>query len=70
MKVTEVIHTEAQWSRSAYLKLVEDKVVFDCSDDEYGPIEFPISILKEALEAHNKKAEHRDWLNRILKYKN
>lgn len=69
MKVTEVIKADAQWNRNAYLKFVDDKVVFDCSDEEYGPIEFPISRLKEALELHNKKSEHQDWLQRILKYK-
>ena len=49
MKTTEVLKTKAQWSRNAYLKLVDDKVVFDCSDGEYGPIEFPIEDLQKKL---------------------
>lgn len=70
MKVTEVVKTDAAYSRNAYLKLVDDKVIFDCSDEEYGPIEFPIEILRSALEKHSKKVEHEDWLHRILRYKN
>ena len=45
----------ANWSRTAILILVNDKVVFDCSDDEYGPIEFDIELLKKALTEHENK---------------
>lgn len=68
MKKTEVIKTEAAWSRNAYLNLVDNKVVFDCSDEEYGPIEFPIEILETAIVNHRKKIEHEDWLSRLFKY--
>ena len=48
-KETLVYRGEAQWSRRAELKLVDDRVVFDCSDGEYGPIEFDIETLKRAI---------------------
>ena len=51
-KTTTVYAGRAQWHRHAYLKLVDDKVVFDCSDEEYGPIEFDINLLKRALTDH------------------
>ena len=51
-KTTTVYAGRAQWHRHAYLKLVGDKVVFDCSDEEYGPIEFDINLLKRALTDH------------------
>ena len=51
-KTTTVYTGRAQWHRHAYLKLVGDKVVFDCSDEEYGPIEFDLNLLKQALKDH------------------
>jgi hypothetical protein len=51
-KTTPVYAGRANWDRPAYLKLVDDKVVFDCSDEEYGPIEFDINLLKRALTDH------------------
>lgn len=49
---TVVYRSEAQWGRSAELKLVDSRVVFDCSDGEYGPIEFDIETLKRAIMYH------------------
>jgi hypothetical protein len=46
---------EAAWGRSAYLKLIDDKVVFDCSNEEYGPIEFDLKLLIEALKKHKNE---------------
>ena len=43
---------KASWGRSAYIEIVDDKVIFDCSDGEYGPIEFDIELLTEALSKH------------------
>lgn len=54
---TIVIQTMAKWDRRAYLKLVDDKVIFDDSVDEYGPIEFDLSILEEAIKEHKQKLE-------------
>ena len=49
---TIVYKGESRWSRSTYIKLVDNKVVYDDSDDEYGPIEFDIKLFIEALEKH------------------
>lgn len=54
---TIVIQTMAKWDRRAYLKLVDNKVIFDDSVDEYGPIEFDLSILEKAIEQHKQKLE-------------
>ena len=43
---------EAKWGRPTYIKLVNDKVVYDNSDEEYGPTEFDIKTLIEALNKH------------------
>lgn len=51
-KETIVYQGDAQWHRPAYLKLVGNQVVFDCSDGEYGPIEFDIETLKRAIMQH------------------
>jgi len=62
MEIT-VFKGEARWHRSAYLKLIDDKVVFDCSDEEYGPIEFNLEILIEALSKHYyaKPISYVEW---------
>ena len=59
-KETLVYRGEAQWSRRAEMKLVDNRVVFDCSDGEYGPIEFDIKTLKEALFYHDV-SDASDW---------
>ena len=53
--ITEVITTDANYGRIAYLKLVNDTVIFDDSDGEYGPTEFPIQLLVEKLMEHGLK---------------
>lgn len=68
MHITEVMKADARYDRDAYLKLVGDKVVFDCSNEEYGPIEFSIEELERALDKHKKNENHKTWLSRILKY--
>jgi hypothetical protein len=62
-----IIHEcEANYGRKAYIKLVGDKVIYDDSMDEYGPIEFNIEILIEALDKHvNATLEET-----LSKYKN
>ena len=57
---TLVIRKEANWSRIAYLKLIDDKVIFDDSDEEYGPIEFDLSILEEAILKHKQNIENEN----------
>jgi hypothetical protein len=36
--LTEVFRTKARHNRTAQLFFYENKIVFDCSDGEYGPI--------------------------------
>jgi len=54
-KETLIIKQEAKWGRSAYLKIEDDRVVFDTSDGEYGPITFHLEQLEEALLIHKAK---------------
>jgi hypothetical protein len=53
--LTEVFRTKARHNRTAQLFFYENKIVFDCSDGEYGPIEFNIEQLEDALEVHKQK---------------
>ena len=53
-KETTVFEGKAEWYRDAYLRLKDNKVIFDCSDEEYGPVEFDISLLIEAINKHIK----------------
>lgn len=62
---TIVWRGDAQWGRGAELKLVDDKVVFDCSDGEYGPMEFDIETLKRAIMYHQDD-EIALWDNTLL----
>jgi hypothetical protein len=57
---TLVIKKIANWHRDAYLKLVDDKVIFDDSMEEYGPIEFDLSILEEAILKHKQKIKNEN----------
>ena len=57
---TLVIQKEANWDRIAYLKLKDNKVVFDDSEEEYGPIEFDLSILEEAILKHKQNIENEN----------
>jgi hypothetical protein len=57
---TLVITAESQWDRPAYLKLVDNKVIFDDSDEEYGPIEFDLETLEKAILEHKQKIENEN----------
>jgi len=50
--ITSVVDTEVKWGRSGKMLLVDDKVVFDTSDSEYGPVVIDLQILTSALEKH------------------
>lgn len=50
--ITPVFKGDAKYSRTSYIVLDGGKVRFDCSDEEYGPIEFDINLLVDALEIH------------------
>jgi hypothetical protein len=57
---TTVISTKARWGRPAYMELYGDKVIFDDSDGEYGPIEFDLDILEEAILIHKQKSKNEN----------
>jgi hypothetical protein len=57
---TLVIKTIANWNRNAYLKLVNDKIIFDDSDGEYGPIEFDLDTLEDAINVHKQKIKNEN----------
>jgi len=54
VKMSYVFLGEAKYNRNAYLSLVGNQVIFDCSDSEYGPITFPIETLRKKLIEHEK----------------
>ena len=60
MRETLVYAGDAQWGRKSYMKFVNDKVVFDCSDEEYGPIEFDLDLLIKSFSEH-KNDDISDW---------
>ena len=52
MRKTEIYKGKARWGRSAVIWFEDNKVVFDCSDEEYGPIEFDTDFLVKAYQEH------------------
>ena len=52
---TIVTEQDAKYSRNAYLKIVDDKVIFDCSDTEYGPIQVDLELLEEKIKQHKEQ---------------
>ena len=59
-KETLIYQGDSKWSRNAYIKFVDDKIVFDCSDGEYGPIEFDIQMFYDAELKHAQDIDN-DW---------
>lgn len=54
-QVTIIHETETNWGRQGIIKLIDNRVYYDCSDGEYGPVEFDLDILLTALNAHKNK---------------
>jgi hypothetical protein len=52
--ITPVFKGQANYDRQAYIEFEDGIVRFDDSEQEYGPIEFDINILIDALEKHAK----------------
>ena len=52
MRKTEIYKGPARWGRAAVIWFEDNKVVFDCSDEEYGPIEFETDFLVKAYHQH------------------
>lgn len=55
MTETLVIKKEVNYDRTGYLRIVGNKVIFDCSDEEYGPVKFSLELLEEKIKEHKKK---------------
>lgn len=55
MTETLVIAISAKYGRDAYLELKDNKVIFDDSEGEYGPIEFELEQLELAIKEHKLK---------------
>lgn len=53
--ITEVIQKNIKYGREGYLTIINNDVIFDASDEEYGPIKFDLSILKQAINDHEEK---------------
>jgi hypothetical protein len=50
-----IVHKgDAAYGRKSYLTIEDDKVWFDCSDGEYGPISFPLQTLIDAIKLHTE----------------
>jgi hypothetical protein len=54
-KITNVINKEVNYNRNGYLSFVNNKVIFDTSSEEYGPVEFNLSLLKSKIKEHENK---------------
>jgi len=60
--ITPIFKGDANYSRQAYIEFEDGIVRFDDSEEEYGPIEFDINILIDALYKHQKS-----WMEEIIK---
>lgn len=52
---TLVIEQKVKWGREGYMEIIGDEVVFDASDDEYGPVYFPLELLEQKIKEHKEK---------------
>ena len=52
--ITPIFKRQANYDRQAYIEFEDGIVRFDDSEQEYGPIEFDINILIDALYKHQK----------------
>lgn len=55
MTETNVINVEVNYDRTGHLDLVDDLVIFDTSNEEYGPVKFSLKLLEEKIKEHKKK---------------
>lgn len=65
MKQNTVTETVIQvqglkYERIGYIKLVDDAIVFDTSDEEYGPMSVSLTHLKKCIEHHKEKLQMID----------
>jgi hypothetical protein len=52
---TIVIEKEVNYNRLGILKFENNKVIFDTSDGEYGPVTFNLELLYEKIKEHKLK---------------
>jgi hypothetical protein len=52
---TNVVYTDVNYDRTGYLDLLDNLVIFDTSDEEYGPVEISLTLLKEKIKEHEEK---------------
>ena len=52
---TEVIKKEVNYNRTGYLKIIDSKIIFDTSDEEYGPVKISLKLLKDKIKEHESK---------------
>ena len=52
--ITPIFKGQANYDRQAYIEFEDGIVRFDDSEQEYGPIEFDINIMIDALYKHQK----------------
>jgi hypothetical protein len=56
-KETIVILKNAKHDRHSYLKISDNKVIFDDSDGEYGPTTFSLEVLEKAIKEHKEQLD-------------
>lgn len=69
MKVTEVVKKECKCGKTGYVKLVDNKVVFDSSNEQCHPMEVDIHILENIVKKHKEDMEHNSYVKSIKRYK-
>lgn len=58
--ITIIHETESKWGRTGIIKFIDNQVHFDCSDGEYGPVEFDLKILIDTLNVHINKLNNEN----------
>lgn len=52
---TSVIEKKIKWDRTGYIEIISNEVIFDTSDDEYGPVYFDLELLEQKIKEHKEK---------------
>lgn len=57
MIITEIVNSEVKYDRTAELSIIDDKVIFDTSNGEYGEYTFNLSFLELKIKEHKLKQQ-------------